>query len=319
MANMISVAVSIPHNYGIGGVGKPSAPKMIAHRWALNKEDLDPVMKAIGEFNYFRHRHRYITDALVQDFAGDIDLSSVKQLFIVIEGVVHARRDDHGVSWWAAKAFIKKENAEDHVKNNEFSDSYLWAYAVERLGGYPCIFWTDSQNASRSSSKNFEKSFRKFWRGNKIWPEGQNKPMRRDMKFVIKRSVDGDGNVDFFCWVDAATDEDSKTVAEIEFKKEDDHYISVKSMGVIRALMEIGDGDDSFSRAIAHLIQEAFKAGMNYALAKDELAILVGDLIKIARARKDGHACAGGELERVIICLKRKIEDDERYVQSVID
>lgn len=138
------------------------------------------------------------------------------------------------------------------------------------------------------------------------------------MKFVIERSVDGDGNVDFFCWIGSAQ-KDNRMVAEIEFKKEDDHFVSEKSMGAIRALMEIGDGDDSFSLAITHLIQESFKAGMHYALAKDELAILIGDLIKIARAVKDGHTCIEGEFERVITRLKSKKEEDKKYIQSVID
>lgn len=138
------------------------------------------------------------------------------------------------------------------------------------------------------------------------------------MKFVIERSVDEDGNVDFFCWIGSA-EKDRRMVADVEFKKEDDHFVSEKSMGAIRALMEIGDGDDSFSLAITHLIEESFKAGMHYALAKDELAILIGDLIKIARAQKDGHACAEGELERVITRLKSKKEEDKKYVRSVID
>ena len=130
------------------------------------------------------------------------------------------------------------------------------------------------------------------------------------MKFVIERSVDGDGNVDFFCWIGSAQ-KDSRMVAEIEFNKEDDHLVSEKSMGVIRALMEIGDRDDSFSLALTHLIQESFKAGMQYTLAKDELDVLISDLIKIARARKDGHACAEGELERVITRLKSKKEEEK--------
>lgn len=133
-ANVV-IAVSIPNNYGIAGTSKPFSPKMQAHRWALKREELEPVLDGCGEFRFVAFRHRYLVNAPVLDLADDVDLSSVKELFIIIEGVVHARRDSDGVSWWAEKAFLKKENAEEYAAKHTCSDSYLWVCAVSKYGG----------------------------------------------------------------------------------------------------------------------------------------------------------------------------------------
>ena len=130
MANAnIVIAVSIPNNYGLAGTEKPAFPKMHAHRWALKNEDLMPALDTIN------CRHGYITDASVEDLAEGVDLNSIKTLFVIIEAVLHARRDYDGVSWWATKAFVKKENAKEYVAKKNYSDCYFWVSAVDKCDG----------------------------------------------------------------------------------------------------------------------------------------------------------------------------------------
>ncbi len=140
------------------------------------------------------------------------------------------------------------------------------------------------------------------------------------MKFAIERSVDHEGNLDFFARVVVDDNHGLPCVAIVEFPEEDDHLASERSMKALRALMEVGDVDDSFAGAITHIIEQAFRAGADHAFSRDELSFLVGDLIKISRALKDGrHQLVIGELESAICRLIEKRDSGRKYAQVVID
>ncbi|MBI5912931.1 hypothetical protein HY839_00635 [Candidatus Azambacteria bacterium] len=140
------------------------------------------------------------------------------------------------------------------------------------------------------------------------------------MKFAIERSEDHEGNLDFFVRVAADDNHDLPCVAVLEFAEEDDHFVSEISMKALRALMDVGDGDDSFAGAIRHIIEQAFRAGVDHAFSRDELSFLIGDLIKISRALKDGrHQLVAGELESTIGRLIGKRHSGAKYAQVVID
>lgn len=101
------------------------------------------------------------------------------------------------------------------------------------------------------------------------------------MKFQIARSVDSQGNIDFFTSYipkgckpgHVGSELQSDKIVEIVEIAEDEAliYASKKSLGALEALAEMdNESEDSFSKVLEELIHEAFNAGRRF--AKSSLA-----------------------------------------------